>query len=500
MASSGTTDLVVDVTGYFTPDQSGDTYHPLTPARLLDTRIGNGLSGKLKASTPRTFVVAGRGGVPSGATAVTGNLTVVNSTYSWAVYIGPSPIAKPCASTINFAKKQIRANSLTVALSPTGTLSATFLSNGSNTTDLVFDVTGYYTADPTGASYVPITPIRAVDTRVGNGLSGKLSANTPRVVQIIGRGGIPANAIGVTGVITAINQSNNWALFAGPDPIAKPSTSALNFVRGDNTANGITVALGDGGTLAITYMAGNGNTTNVILSITGYFVPPTIPPAVHTADLSDPRADRWQDPDYTACTAAATMSMLNAISYAGTDSSLAWQPTTSYTTQESILAYERANMTMLISSPGTDPHGWRNALNFYGWGSISAGVYRDSAFDSFDDATKAAVSALARYHKPVGILSLAGAHAQYLTGYETYGDDPSTGSLDFTIIGVDFTDPLESNGHRDAWLTLNDWQNGGTWIKFTAYMEADSPYTDPVDGQKAYDEWYGKWVIIDPTR
>ena len=500
MATSGTTDLVLDVTGYFTPDQSGDTYHPLTPARLLDTRSRNGLSGKLTASVPRTFQVTGRGGVPAGATAVTGNLTVVNSTNSWAVYIGPSPIAKPCGSTINFAKKQIRANSLTVALSSKGTLSATFLSNGHNTTDLVFDVTGYYTADQTGASYVPIAPIRAVDTRVGDGLSGKLAANTPRIVQIIGRGGIPANATGVTGVITAITQSNNWALFAGPDPIAKPSTSALNFVRGDNTANGITVALGDGGTLAITYMAASGNTTNVILSITGYLVPPTIPPAVYTSDLSDPRADRWQDPDYTACTAAATMSMLNAISYASTDATLTWQPTTSYTTQESILAYERANMTMLTSSPGTDPHGWRNALNYDGWGSINAGVYRDSAFDTFDDATKAAVSALARYHKPVGILSLAGAHAMYLTGYETYGDDPSTGSLNFTIVGVDFTDPFQSNAHRDTWLTLDDWENGGTWVRFLPYLETDSPYTDPVDGQIAYNEWYGKWVIIDPTR
>jgi len=71
---------------------------------VLDTRKGIGLSGKLKANTPRTFTVWGHGGVPKGAKAVTGNVTVVNSTTAWAVYLGPAPVTKPAASTINFIK------------------------------------------------------------------------------------------------------------------------------------------------------------------------------------------------------------------------------------------------------------------------------------------------------------------------------------------------------------------------------------------------------------
>ena len=68
---------------------AGGTFLPLTPARLLDTRSGNGLSGRFSAGVPRSFQVAGRGGVPANATAVTGNLTVTDQTSGWAVFLGP---------------------------------------------------------------------------------------------------------------------------------------------------------------------------------------------------------------------------------------------------------------------------------------------------------------------------------------------------------------------------------------------------------------------------
>ncbi len=120
----------------------GATFVPLTPARLLDTRIGNGLSGPFSAGTPRTFEVAGRGGVPLNATGVTGNLTVTNQTAPGWAFLGPDPLANPPSSTLNFPVGDTRANGVTVALSLTGTLSAT---NGySGTTDLIFDVTGYF--------------------------------------------------------------------------------------------------------------------------------------------------------------------------------------------------------------------------------------------------------------------------------------------------------------------------------------------------------------------
>ena len=271
-ATTGTTDLVLDVSGYFSPGTSGDTYHPLTPARVLDTRSGVGLKAALKANTPATFTVWGHGGVPKGAKAVTGNVTVVNPTNSWAIYLGPKPLAKPGSSTINFTRAQVQGNSLTVALSSTGTLSATYMSSKGATTDLVFDVTGYYTADATGARYVPLAPATLLNTRTGIGLSGKVHATTPRTFTVRGHAGVPATATGITGVVAVVNQTAPWALFVGPSPVAKPTTSSLNFGKHDICSNGLTVALSSKGTLSVTYMSGKGWTTDVVLFVTGYFV------------------------------------------------------------------------------------------------------------------------------------------------------------------------------------------------------------------------------------
>jgi outer membrane protein assembly factor BamB len=275
--AGNTTDLVFDVTGYFTPDMSGATYHAMTPARMLDTRSGNGLGGRLLANTPATFNVTSQNRpgspIPPGATAVTGNVTVVGSTNSWAVFLGPVPDAAPGTSTINFNAGQVKGNSLTVALGAGGTLSATYMSTAGNTTDLVFDVTGYYTADASGAVYVPMAPARLLDTRSGNGLGGRLLANTPATFNVGGRDVIPVDAAAVTGNVTVVGETNSWAVFLGPDPTPSPGTSTVNFSTGEVKGNGLTVALGAGGTLSATYMSTAGNTTDLVFDVTGYFVP-----------------------------------------------------------------------------------------------------------------------------------------------------------------------------------------------------------------------------------
>jgi hypothetical protein len=156
-------------------------------------------------------------------------------------------------------------------------------------------------------------------------------------------------------------------------------------------------------------------------------------------------------------------------------------------------------MTMLTTSAGTDPHGWRNALNYYGWGNIHAGVYRDSSYASFDEAAAAVVTALARHNRPVGILARSGTHAQLVTGYVVTGADPAISDA-FTIQGVYVTDPLQTAVMRDYYVPMATWRLGISAVRFSAYMETDSPYTDSIDGQVGRTEWYGKWVIIDPVR
>ena len=72
--------------------------------------------------------------------------------------------------------------------------------------------------------------------------------------------------------MSVVNQSAPYALGVGPVAAAKPTTSALNFLKGDVCSNGLTVALSATGALSATYMAATGSTTNVVIYVNGYFV------------------------------------------------------------------------------------------------------------------------------------------------------------------------------------------------------------------------------------
>jgi len=260
--------------GAFAP-RSAATYFALTPARILDTRDGTGLSGAFTLNAARTFQVTNRGGVPAEATAVTGNLTVTGQTSAGLLYIGPIAMNNPGSSTLNFPLGDNRANGVTVALGAGGTLSVTFAGPVPGATaQAVFDVTGYFVPNTSGATYFALTPARILDTRDGTGLSGAFTLNAARTFGVTGRGGVPAEATAVTGNLTVTGQTSAGLLYIGPVAMNNPGSSTLNFPLGDNRANGVTVALGAGGTLSVTF-AGPvpGATAQAVFDVTGYFVP-----------------------------------------------------------------------------------------------------------------------------------------------------------------------------------------------------------------------------------
>ena len=157
---------------------AGTTYEPITPFRVLDTRPGPGqigLAGKFTSKAARTWQVTGVGGilgVPAGAVAVTGNVTVTQQEAAGFVAVTPTATNTPPSSTINVPLGDNRANNLTVPLSSAGTLSATYVATTGKKTDIIFDVTGYFLADDTGATFTPLTPARVLDTRPGRARSG----------------------------------------------------------------------------------------------------------------------------------------------------------------------------------------------------------------------------------------------------------------------------------------------------------------------------------------
>ena len=126
---------------------------------------------------------------------------------------------------------------------------------------------------PPPITFHPLTPARILDTRSDNGLPGAFTNRVPRTFPVAGQGGVPADAIAVTGNLTVTAQTAAGYLFVGPLPTDRPTSSTLNFPRADNRANGVTVALGEGGTLSVTYAAVAGATAHVIFDVTGYFAP-----------------------------------------------------------------------------------------------------------------------------------------------------------------------------------------------------------------------------------
>ena len=249
---------------------------------------------------------------------------------------------------------------------------------------------------------------------------------------------------------------------------------------------------------------------------------PAVAASTWSRNLYVSNAFLFQDPYYTACTSASAMHMLNTIAYRHTGGNgFIWHPTrvkkdadTSNTRDmTSILAFSRRYDTLRSTSAGTDAHGWRNALNYYGWGKgpmtdASRRVYDDRAYTSYASAMKAAVRAIAKYGMPVGVLAWAGGHAQVITGYVVTGKDPRTSS-EFTIQWVYLSDPLvESNirNHRTSYSTMRD---GALRYRFQWYRETDSPYDDPytsgwkrssVKSSVGPSEWYHRWVLVQPIR
>jgi len=76
----------------------------------------------------------------------------------------------------------------------------------------------------------------------------------------------------VTGNLTVVNEGSAGYVSLTPDePTGAPSTSTINFPKGDTRANALTVPLGAGGVLWVTFMGATGTKADVIFDVTGYF-------------------------------------------------------------------------------------------------------------------------------------------------------------------------------------------------------------------------------------
>ncbi len=222
---------------------------------------------------------------------------------------------------------------------------------------------------------------------------------------------------------------------------------------------------------------------------------------------------RYQDSNRYACTSASAMSMLNWIAMSGRGGSgFRWKVSRSPALRDSMLAWERTHDT-LAGGRGSDPHGWRNALNYYGWGSTalrgSGRRYDDRSFSTYHQAVKAAVRGMIATGKSVGVVGWAGSHAQVIVGFYGLNGNPFAKDAAgvytnaFTVEGFFLVDPLSSQGMVNVQVSYETFRTStNPRLRFQRYMATDSPYDDAYTPgyRPARQEWYKKFVTVMPIR
>jgi len=265
--SSNTTDVIIDVTGYFTPVNSSNLqFYPLTPCRVVDTRGAMGLLGgpSLQANMERDFpLLQSRScNIPPSAQAYSLNITAVPHGALGFLTVWQAGQQRPIASTLNAPTGTNTANAAIIRAGSGGDIAV----YPSNDTDLVVDINGYFAPAGTGglSLYGLTNPCRVLDTRQTGGLfNGELTVN------VMGSScTVPGTAQAYVLNATVLPQSTLGFLTLWPDGQQQPGVSTLNATDGATTSNMAIVSTTNGSVDAFVT-----NPTNLILDLSSYLAP-----------------------------------------------------------------------------------------------------------------------------------------------------------------------------------------------------------------------------------
>lgn len=254
-------------------------FQGLTPARLLDTRSGAGIStidgqflggGQVGAGGTLNLTVTNRGGVPaSGVSAVALNVTATEGTLPSFITVYPTGSGRPTASNLNTSANQTIANMVIV---PVGTNGQVSLFNLAGNVHLVADVLGYF---PTG-SVTGLNPARLMDTRAGTSTVdgqfagiGAVGAGGTTNLTVLNRGGVPSSGVGAVALnVTATEGTSSSFVTVYPAGAGRPTASNLNTVANQTVPNMVIVPVGTNGQISLFNQAGN---THLIVDVLAWF-------------------------------------------------------------------------------------------------------------------------------------------------------------------------------------------------------------------------------------
>ena len=296
--ASNSTDLVLDVNGYFT-QSSGLEFYPVTPCRIVETRqseappdIGAlfGPPGLVAGATRSFPLPQGRCNIPSTSQAYYVNFTVVPPGPLGYLTTYPSGQALPFVSTLNSIDGRVLANGAIVPAGSNGGIDV-FVTNP---THLIIDIAGYFApGNGSGQLLSTLQPCRAATL--------DMSTTLDRAAQVAGVCGAPTTASGFAMNVTATMNQPVGYFSAWPTGQPWPGVSLMNAgdaVTGGAVGNGALVRAGTGGQINIR----STNPSTVTLDLTGYFTssssggdttPPVITGVLHSGVTSSGATIAW---------------------------------------------------------------------------------------------------------------------------------------------------------------------------------------------------------------
>ena len=141
-------DVLVDINGYFSPPaaEQSSGFHPVTPCRVMDTRMGQGKTGafgppSFAAGSVRSVPVPASGcGIPKSAIAYSVNFTVLPAGYLGYLITWPAGIARPGVSTLNSWDGSLVVNAAIVPAGDNGAVNVLV----SDAAEVIVDINGYF--------------------------------------------------------------------------------------------------------------------------------------------------------------------------------------------------------------------------------------------------------------------------------------------------------------------------------------------------------------------
>jgi hypothetical protein len=259
----------------------GADYTPVSPDRILDTRVGTG-TGKIApvgAKGKLTLSIPTVDGVPAAdMSAVVMNVTVTSPTKSGNLTVYPGAGSAPTVSNLNFLAGETVPNLVTTQVSG-GQVS--FSNNSGGTVGVVVDLEGFYAQG--GYGYQPGTPTRVLDTRNGTGVTGPVAAEGVLRLDLSGK--VPAGAAAAVINLTVTQPQTSGHLTAYPDGTPRPNASNINFTAGETVPNLVIVPLTND--VADIANASSG-TVQMVADLEGYFsasAPDSFVPITPTREL-----------------------------------------------------------------------------------------------------------------------------------------------------------------------------------------------------------------------